>query len=257
MAKEQNPIILTYHSISDGRPPLSISTSRFSAQMEWLSNNARVVPLADIVNTLKDHHSMPSQTVVLTFDDGYQDFYSDAVPVLRRWGFPATVFLATAYCGRTNSWPGQPRWVDEKPLLTWGQIEELARMGFQFGSHSATHPDMTRVSEAEAEAEIVESKYEIGVHTGAAAAFFCYPYGRWGNQARDIVSRHFRGACSTVADTVGSTADPFVLPRVETHYLRNTACFRSLFTRRFSVYIDMRRAIRRLRQQPEGQCPGS
>ncbi len=252
MAPEQNPVILTYHSISSSGPPLAISASQFSEQMEWLSRNARVVPLGSVAEALKQHDSFPTKTVVLTFDDGYQDFYTAVAPQLRRWGFPATVFLPTAYCGRSNSWPGQPRWVDEKPLLTWQQVEELAREGVQFGSHTVTHPDMTALSDVDAEREMIESKREIEGHTGFPAEYFCYPYGRLNRDLRDLVSRHFRGACSTAAGTLESNADLFALPRVDAHYLRNRTYFQSLFTRRFSGYIALRRTLRRLRKQPEG-----
>jgi peptidoglycan/xylan/chitin deacetylase (PgdA/CDA1 family) len=252
MAAEQNPIILTYHSISGSRPPLAVSISLFSEQMEWLSRNARVVPLGDVANALKRHDQSPTKTVVLTFDDGYQDFYTEVAPQLRRWGFPATVFLPSAYCGQTNHWPGQPRWVDEKPLLTWPQVEELARERVQFGSHSVTHPDMTTLGEVDAEREMIESKREIEDHTGFPTEFFCYPYGRWNSRVRELVSRHFCGACSTAAGTVESNADPFALPRVDAHYLRNPARFQSLFSRRFLGYIALRRTIRRLRGRPEG-----
>ena len=252
MAEQQNPIILTYHSISGSRPPLAISASTFAGQMEWLSRNARVVPVADIVGMLKRRDRLPTRTVALTFDDGYEDFYTEAAPELRRWGFPATVFVPTAYCGRTNSWPGQPGWVDEKPLLNWQQIEELAREGFQFGSHSVTHPDLTKLSEVDARREMIESKREILERTGIPAQVFCYPYGRWGGKVRDLASRHFSGACSTAAGTVSSDADPFALPRVDACYVRSPACFHSLFTRRFLTYIALRRIVRHLRNQPEG-----
>jgi len=190
--------------------------------------------------------------VVLTFDDGYRDFCTEAAPHLRRFGFPATIFLPTAYCGRTNSWPGLPSWVEEKSLLTWQQIKELAGQGFQFGPHSVTHRDLTSLSLGEAEQEIVESKREVEREVGEAVEFFCYPYGRWDRAVRNLVSRYFSGACSTVAGAVRPDADPFALPRVDAHYLRAPACFRSLFTRRFSGYVALRRTVRRLRNQPEG-----
>jgi peptidoglycan/xylan/chitin deacetylase (PgdA/CDA1 family) len=252
MAADQNPVILAYHSIGTRRPPLAVSSSLFAEQMEWLSHNARVAPLGEVVTALKRHDTPPAKTVALTFDDGFQDFYTDAAPQLRRWGFPATVFLPTAYCGRTSSWPGQPRWVDEKPLLNWQQIEELSREGIQFGSHSVTHPDMTALSDLAAEGEMIESKGEIESHTGIPAEFFCYPYGRWSTIVRNLVSRHFSGACSTGAGIVEPDADPFALPRVDAHYLRKPARFQSLFTRSFLSYISLRRTIRRLRRQPEG-----
>jgi peptidoglycan/xylan/chitin deacetylase (PgdA/CDA1 family) len=252
MSAAHKPLILTYHSISTGRPPLAVSPSLFAEQMEWLSQNARVVPLGVVTDLLKHHQPLPMRTVVLTFDDGYLDFYTDAAPHLRRYGFAATVFLPTAYCGQTNSWPGRPRWVEEKSLLTWQQIKELAGQGVHFGAHSVTHRDMTSLSVWGAEQEMVESKREVERKSGQAVEFFCYPYGRWDPAVRNLVSRYFSGACSTAAGAVQPDADPFALPRVDAHYLRPPACFRSLFTRRFLGYLALRRTVRRLRKQPEG-----
>ena len=111
---------------------------------------------------------------------------------------------------------------------------------------------MTSLSVRDAEQEIVESKREVEANIGHAAELFCYPYGRWNPAVRNLVSGHFSGACSTAAGAVQSNADPFALPRIDAHYLRSAACFRSLFTQRFLSYLAVRRTVRRLRNQPEG-----
>jgi len=229
-----------------------VSSTLFAEQMEWLKRNATVVVLAEVVATLAEHRPLPERGVVLTFDDGFHDFYTDAVPVLRRLGFPATVFLPTAYCGKTNAWPGQPSWVDEQALMNWRQICELAEEGIEFGAHSVTHPVLTELSAADAEREIAESKREIETRTARPVRFFCYPYGRWNPAVRELVQTHYRGACSTAAGMVSPDTDPFVLPRVDAHYVRTSLCFRSLFTWRFRAYLGARRLVRRLRRQPEG-----
>lgn len=252
MSASQNPVILTYHSISEGRSPLKIAPALFTEQMEWLKANCRVVPLGEVVTALTQKKPLPERTVVLTFDDGFRDFYSSAAPVLRRLGFAATVFLPTGYCGRTNSWPGQPKWVDEQPLLDWKQVGDLAKQGFAFGAHSITHRVMVGLPSADAEGEIAGSKHEIEAHTGQTADFFCFPYGRWNAAVREIVVRYYRGACSTAAGAVETNADPFALPRADAHYVRNPAWFRSLFTLRFGAYLAARRLVRRVRRQPEG-----
>ena len=246
------PVILTYHSISEGDSPLKISPRLFLEQMEWLRANVRVAPLAEVVVALAERKPLPERTVALTFDDGFRDFYSFAAPVLRRFGFPATIFLPTGYCGRTNSWPGQPDWVSKEALLDWQQVAELAHNGFSFGAHSVNHPVLPALSAEEAEHEIAGSKAQIEEHTRQRVDLFAYPYGRWSPSVRDIVSRHYRGACSTGAGVVEQDADPFVLPRVDAHYIRRTALFRMLFTGSFVAYIAARRLIRRIRRQPEG-----
>jgi len=252
MTEAQNPIILTYHSISTGPAPLAISPHLFAEQMEWLSRNAWVAPLEVVTDALNRRQTLPMKTVVLTFDDGYQDFYTAAAPCLQRYRFPATVFLPTRYCGQTNSWPDRPSWLEQASLLTWQQIKELTGQGIHFGSHTVTHRDMTSLSVRDAEQEILESKQAIERSSGQVVEFFCYPYGRWNPALRNLASKYFSGACSTAAGVVEPEADPFALPRVDAHYLRLPACFRSLFKRQFLHYLALRRTIRRLRNQPEG-----
>jgi peptidoglycan/xylan/chitin deacetylase (PgdA/CDA1 family) len=252
MSVAANPVILTYHSISHGRSPLKIAPSLFAEQMEWLKAHARVVPLSEIVEALHLGVGLPEHTVVLTFDDGFADFHTHAAPLLRRHEFPATVFLPTEWCGRTNAWPGQPAWVEEQPLLSWEQVHDLADEYLQFGAHGVSHADLTQLTPEACEHEITESKSALEDCTGFLARFFCYPYGRWNSGVREMVARHYQGACSTLAGSVDPQADVFVLPRVDAHYVRQANWFRALFTRRFAAYIAVRRAIRRLRRQPEG-----
>ena len=92
------PVILTYHSISEGQLPTQIAAGLFTEQMEWLHANARVAPLAEIVSALAKSTALPKRTVALTFDDGYRDFYSSAAPVLQRLKMAATIFLPTGFC---------------------------------------------------------------------------------------------------------------------------------------------------------------
>jgi len=252
MGAAQFPVILTYHSLSDGDSPLQISPSLFTEQMEWLHANVRVAPLGEVVSALTDRKPLPERTVVLTFDDGFSDFYSSAAPVLRRLKFPATIFIPTGYCGRTNQWPTQARWVKPQSLLDWQQVADLAKEGFDFGAHSINHATLTDLPIEESEREIAGSKAELEERTARPVEFFAYPRGRWNPAVRAIVLRLYCGACSTAAGPVEPDADPFALPRADAHYLRKPALFRLLFTAPFLGYLATRRLIRRVRRQPEG-----
>lgn len=245
-------VILMYHSISNGSSPLRIAPALFAEQMEWLSKNARVIPLSQVVGALEQRTPLPQRTVVLTFDDGFADFYTEAAPVLKRFGFSAIVFLPTAYCGLTNAWPGQPSWVEKQPLMTWEQIVELATEGVNFGAHSISHPVLTQLERSEAEREIVGSKREIEARIEQSVEYFSYPYGRWNAGLCRVVRCYYRGACTTAARLLDGHADPLALPRVDANYLRRPHCFRSLFTPRFCAYLAARRWVRRVRRQPEG-----
>src|SRR5208283_3111951 len=135
--------ILLYHSISENlfgksHPYSHINTSPnvFQQQMRWLKQAGyRSIELSELIRGLEDGTDL-SKTVVITFDDGYQDFLTDAMPVLKQFGFTATVFLAT---GRIQETSMRFEGVD---YLTWGDVRELHKEGIQFGSHTVTHPDL-------------------------------------------------------------------------------------------------------------------
>ncbi len=251
MNAENSCIILTYHSIFDGRSPIRISPDLFETQISWLKSEARVKPLEEVVDAFANGTSLGPRAVAVTFDDGFLDFHSNAAPALRRAGLPATVFLPTQYCGRSNRWPGQPDWVEEQPLMNWQQITELAQQGFTFGAHSTTHPYMTRVSDDELIKEIVTSKQEIEAHLGKPADFFCYPYGDWDARVRSFLKPYYRAAFSTRTAFAAADEDLYSLPRIDAHLLRHPAIFRRLFAPAFPVYLQARRGLRWLRGQPE------
>jgi len=114
---ESLPLILTYHSISSGPPPLSVSPQLFKEQIEWLKDNAEVVPFSRLVDAITGGFSLAPRTIAITFDDGYADFYHYAAPVLRRAQFSATVFLPTQFCARTSSWAGQSDEMNRQPIF--------------------------------------------------------------------------------------------------------------------------------------------
>jgi len=254
----EHPVILTYHSISEGDSPLKVPPALFQRQMEWLTASQSVInftSLSELADEWSHFDSLAPRSVILTFDDGYADFYAHAAPLLLKLKLPATVFLPTAYVGRTNAWPGQPAWVKEEPLMNWDQVKELADSGIDFGSHTVNHPDLTSVAPEEVERELAESKHEIEQRTGQSVRHFCYPYGKWNPAVRDAVAKQYRSACSTIAGTVRKTGDKGLLPRVDAHHVRDPRWFRAMFTRRFEAYLAARRLVRLFRGQPEGGYP--
>lgn len=252
MNPSARPVILTYHSIRDDASPLCTPPRTFADQMHWLKGHAQVVSLGNLVDLLSERKALPERAVALTFDDGFLDFHDCAAPILQKHSLPATVFLPTAWCGKTNSWPGQPSWVEPQPLMDWTQVAELSRRGIEFGGHSVSHASLTDIPAAQMEKEVCDCKNAIAEHTGSVARFFCYPYGKWNDSVRRAVKQHYAGACSTAAGVLDQNSDIFSLPRVDAHYVRNPSWFRSMFTRRFLTYVATRRLIRRLRHQPEG-----
>lgn len=252
MNPSARPLILTYHSIRDDASPLCTPPKVFAEQMDWLKSHAQVVALRHLVELLSKRKALPERAVALTFDDGFLDFYKQAEPVLHQHSLPATVFLATGWCGKTNSWLGQPSWVEPQPLMDWSKVAKLSQRGIEFGGHSVSHPALTDIPGTQMENEVADCQKAIEEHTGTTAKLFCYPYGKWNDSVRRAVKQHYDGACSTAAGVLDANSDVFSLPRVDAHYVRNPSWFRSMFTRRFLTYVATRRLIRRLRRQPEG-----
>jgi peptidoglycan/xylan/chitin deacetylase (PgdA/CDA1 family) len=113
----------------------------------------------------------PGEKLVgITFDDGYQDFYANAFPILNRYGYSATVFLPTAYIGHVS------RQFKGAECLTWSQIRELRKAGVEFGSHTVTHPQLRDTSEEQMRVEVRRSKQEIQEQMGERVDTFAYPY---------------------------------------------------------------------------------
>ena len=237
--------ILTYHSIDASGSVVSTAPGAFRRQMESLAAGGfRVVALETIVDDLAAGRAPAPQTVALTFDDGFANFYTEAFPVLAAHGFGATVFLVTDYCGGHNDWGDRLPRLARSPLLAWREIKELARCGIEFGSHTRTHPDLTRVPRARAESELVESKRLIEDAVGREVKTFAYPYGRFDDEVKEQARRRFRAAVSTELGKATPASDLFALERLDTYYLANPRIFEALPSAFFDGYMGVRRALR-------------
>lgn len=165
-----------YHSVSNNlfgmsHPYFHINTDPrvFSEQMRWLRNSGyRTIGLAEAWNGLTTGTNL-DKTVVLTFGDGYRDFYTDAIDVLTQCGFTATLFLATDRIGRSSMR------IEGADYLTWKEVRILHEAGIEIGSHSVTNPDLRSSYPDQLEYELGHSKEVIEQNIGAAIDSFCYP----------------------------------------------------------------------------------
>ena len=242
--------ILTYHSLDSSGSVISTAPTIFRQQMAWLHQKGfQTLSLAEAARLVRFGQPFRERTCVVTFDDGYESVYREAFPVLQEFGFTATVFLITGYCGKQNSWPGHVSPVGEQPLLSWLQIEEMARHHIEFGSHTVTHPDLASVARDEAEREMRESKQTIQERLGRDVEVFAYPYGHYAPWTVELAREHFTGACSTVLGKASLQDDPVFLPRVDMYYLSSQWLMESLETRLTDWYLGVRRAMRAVRHR--------
>ena len=120
--------------------------------------------------------SVPPKSVVFTFDDGYRSVFTEAFPILRKYGFVGAAYLVTDYVGQENGWH-DPALEPRVPLLTWDDAAALTAAGWEIGSHGRTHRSFTRLTPSEQEAELAGSRAAIAEHLGRSPATFAYPYG--------------------------------------------------------------------------------
>jgi peptidoglycan/xylan/chitin deacetylase (PgdA/CDA1 family) len=139
----------------------------------------------------RSEQSGGKKPVVITFDDGFQDFYSQAFPLLDRYGYQATMFLPTAYIGN------RPMKFNGTTCLTWSQVRELNGHGVDFGSHTVNHPQLADVEPKQADYELRESKLTLEDRLGCAVDSFAYPY------AFPVTNRLFKTSLHSVLENCG------------------------------------------------------
>lgn len=245
MAGIRNIPILTYHSIDESGSVISTSPEVFRRQMRRLKESGlTTVSLGTLSRVMIENGEFPTNSVILTFDDGFRNFYTAAFPVLDECGFGATVFLVTDFCGKNNDWNGNPPEMRSTELMSWSEIRELANRGIEFGSHTRTHPDLSRLAAAAVEREMTESKAAIEDVVGKQVTTFAYPFGKFGNAARQIAERIFETACSTDLGKVSGLSDPLSLERIDSYYLANWYAFDSFSSAKFGHYLKFRQSLR-------------
>ncbi len=241
--------ILTYHSLDDSSSPISIAPARFRSQMEYLRAMGWRTRRLNELLAGRARGEWDARTLVLTFDDGYQNFFEHALPILNECGFTATVFLVSDFVGRTNDWRGQPRWVPRLRLMDWANSKRIVEAGMEIGAHSCTHPHLTRLPLAEAEREIAESQQAIENQLGCAVVSFAYPYGESSLALETIVSENFRAGFGTHLGFANSHSRATCFERIDMYYLRDPRFFHALNSGWIDSYLRVRGWIRKARGQ--------
>ncbi len=247
--------ILMYHRVSpEGNPALDtyrITPETFERQLEYLrANGYHAIGFDQLRYSLSTKEALPGRPVLITFDDGYQDFYDHAWPLLRDYDFSATVFVVADLVGTDSSWDAQ--FGPTAPLMDWDTIRYLQANGIEFGSHTASHRRLDHMTET----EIMEQEQrcraifrrELGIEAWATA----YPYG----MHDEMVERAMRRAGYDMAVTTkGWLAtvwnDPMLLPRVDVVEADGVKKFAAKLGQRGGIN-PLRRTVRQVRSARAG-----
>jgi peptidoglycan/xylan/chitin deacetylase (PgdA/CDA1 family) len=182
--------ILMYHSISHPEfdyDPLCTTPQRFEAQMLYLKGrNLRGVSVRELCLAISEGDSRG--LVGLTFDDGYEDFLSAAMPTLEKLGFSATVFVVAGMLGKENDWEHHERRTRRR-LLRASDVREVSERGMEVGSHSMTHPRLSGLNPEVLVHEVGNSRQVLSEIVNTPVEGFCYPYGDLDSAAIQAVCR--------------------------------------------------------------------
>jgi peptidoglycan/xylan/chitin deacetylase (PgdA/CDA1 family) len=203
--------ILMYHSINYGEGSHFVSPENFARQMEYIKKNGyEVITLDELVRGIKSKQKTKKNKVVITFDDGYQDNFKYAYPVLKKLGFPATIFIITDFMGKLPK-------KDKEKFLTWEEVIEMSRNNISFGSHTKSHLYLgATLDEKTVLEEMAGSKMIIEQKTGIPAGYFCYPSGGFNEAVKEMVKQAgYKGACTTNRGFANFNSDIYELKRVK------------------------------------------
>jgi len=199
--------IFAYHRFGDNRyPSTNISLEVFEEQLRYLKDKQyTVLTFGEAVKRWKNGDAFPQKSVVITIDDGYLSFFENGVPLLKKYGFKASVFVQTAV-------------VADKDFMSWQQLTELKKEGFEIGNHSDSHDFFVNFKDGEREMhfakDLEKSTDLILKNLGEKPVLFVYPYGEWTNDMEQILKEHgYTAAAVQKSGVFCELSNPFEIPR--------------------------------------------
>ncbi len=170
--------ILLYHHIANPEQPnrYYVPPETFDEQMAWLFNNGyTTIPISLLVSAINEGAELPAKPVVITFDDGDLDVYENAYPIMQKYGYSGVFYIISG-------------WIDAKNMVTKAQLGEMIADGWEIGSHSVSHIDLTQNGD-QLGYQIIGSKRDLEAALGVPVNTFAYPYGMISPAVADVVIR--------------------------------------------------------------------
>lgn len=224
-----------YHALTDtwepGVHPIHIGVEMFEQQMAWLSmQNYESITVTELYQRLSKKMSI-ANTIVITFDDGYLSLLNKASPVLKKYGFVATLFLTTGFVGMSNYALAGDFARDLPPAdrpLTWEELLEMQSSGWDIQAHSCTHRAHDTLLDEELARELDESKYVVKDRLNKDPKFYAFPFGNYNeNSLNRLLKANYLAGFSVHSGQVSAASDIRRLPRNEI----NMECALPLFAR--------------------------
>lgn len=234
--------VLMYHRFRDTpRDPFSVRPEEFASQMRWLAQHQLAISPDDFVAFLDGNRALPSGSVLVSIDDGFLDFLSEAVPIMKRYGIPGICFIPVADVGDSEH-------------VSWAELAALAASGIEVGSHSYNHVSLGHLAEIEVADQLRRSRTELEQRLKHPVRMFAYPYG-----TRADHNSSTRNALRKVGYTLGFVTqhgavapdcDRFTIPRIKVEGGESMWMFRLLVRGGLDAWSVFDRIFWRLRATP-------
>lgn len=208
--------ILMYHRIANiPNDRNTVSPDMFTEQLRYLQKQGyTTISLEDLYDHLTTKMPLPSKPVILTFDDGYEDNFTNALPLLKEYGMIATVCVISNWVGKNNDWENY-RGKPHCSTMSWEQLQEWQRQGMEICAHTVNHPFLSRLTTDEIRNELSHCKKDLEERLGIPIDFLCYPYGDLDARVTSITkSLGYKGALAIFKDAPFWHTDLFALKRV-------------------------------------------
>ncbi len=211
-------VVLCYHRVGE-RDVLTTTPEDFRRDMKYLQSHYECLALHQLCEHLRSGRPLRRPTVAITFDDGYRDNFTHAVPILLELGIPATFFVATEFMSTQRIFAHDEGEAKSFPNMTWDDLRAMQSDGFEIGSHTLNHADLGRVDEAQLRREICDSLATLNRELGAKPRAFAFPYGKPQNMTRRAVELAHEAGYYAVMSAYGGDnargAHGFPLQRVD------------------------------------------
>ncbi len=197
-----------YHhfGLEDTYPSTSVSVEQFKKHLAYLKEHEyTVLPFGQALDRLYSGEGIPEKTAVITIDDGYRSVWDNALPILERYGYPATIFISSGYVGGSN-------------YMSWEQIKRLEAKGFEIGNHSHAHAYFVNKPKGQIanafEEDLKTSHEQFRKHLGRVPDLYAYPFGEYTPEMQSVLEEHgYLAAASQRSGVIFRGSIHFALPR--------------------------------------------
>lgn len=224
-------LILMYHAVDEpgcaAESRYCVTPASFRAQMDHLVNSGRTpITLDALVHAFKTGKALPVNSVAVTFDDGFECFRRNALPVLSEFHIPATLFAVAGKLGETNTWM-RDHACPERRLMSKQELREIRSAGVTVGCHALSHKPMTQLNDDELIAETAVAGRILRDALGTDVTLFAYPHGDQSERERRAVAgAGFVAACGTAPGFNRHGVDLYDLRRIDIYGNDSLANFR-------------------------------